>query len=238
MLKIVICDDEAFFLEQLTEKISSYLKEKEIPFQISTFHSGEQLQQDSRDELFDIAFLDISMEAVNGIDAAHYLRTVNQRICIIFVTGYMDYVLEGYKVGAFRYLLKDTLDTSFLECMEGVLQKFYINTEFCLELNGRNTYLKAEDICLVESRGHRLFFLSAHDQSIIASKTMKLADIEQILKGYGFLRVHQSFLVNMKYITKISGYRLELEQKITLNVPKNRYQYVKQEYAFYRGDSL
>lgn len=238
MLHIVICDDEPFFSEHLKGKISSYLTEKGIPFQITSFHSGEHLQAAGENQMFDIAFLDINMDSVNGIDAAHYLRDHNQKICIIFVTGYMDYVLEGYKVGAFRYLLKDTLDTSLGECMEAVLQKFDNNTEFRLELNGVQTCLKAEDICLVESRGHRLYFLSARDQSILASKTMKLAEMEQVLKKYGFLRVHQSFLVNMKYITKISGYRLELEQHITLNVPKNRYQDVKREYACYRGDRL
>ena len=43
-------------------------------------------------------------------------RDRNRKICIVFVTGYMDYVLEGYKVGAFRYLVKDSLEISFEEC--------------------------------------------------------------------------------------------------------------------------
>lgn len=86
------------------------MSEKDIPFQIDTFDSGEKLQKGSEEELFNIAFLDISMEDINGIDMARHLRKTNPQICIVFVTGYMDYALEGYKVGAFRYLLKDTLD--------------------------------------------------------------------------------------------------------------------------------
>ena len=66
----------------------------------------------------------------------------------------------------------------------------------------------------------------------------KLSEMEGLLSEHGFLRIHQSYLVNMRYIVKISGYRLELKQHIVLPVPKNRYQYVKREYALYSGDNL
>jgi len=135
--------------------------------------------------------------------------------------------------------VKDSLDSSFEECMEAVLRRFHISTEeICLEFIENRAYLNAEDICLVESRGHKLVFLSAHDQSVIGTMNRKLTDMEGLLNRHGFLRIHQSYLVNMGYIVKISGYCLELQQGITLNVPKNRYPYVKREYALYRGDNL
>ena len=239
MLNIIVCDDDSCFLNRLVEKITAYFRQKEIPFQIASYCSGEALLCKNEENRFDIAFLDISMETVDGIETAHRLRKINKNICIVFVTGYMDYVLEGYKVGALRYLVKDSLDSSFEECMEAVLRRFHISTEeICLEFIENRAYLNAEDICLVESRGHKLVFLSAHDQSVIGTMNRKLTDMEGLLNRHGFLRIHQSYLVNMGYIVKISGYCLELQQGITLNVPKNRYPYVKREYALYRGDNL
>lgn len=239
MLNILICDDEKPFLDKLANKITVYLESREIPFQMAAFCSGEDLLKHSEKEPFDIAFLDISMDTVNGIETARYLRDRNQRICIVFVTGYMDYVLEGYKVGALRYLVKDSLDLNFEECMEAVLKKFHIDTdEICLEFTNEKRYLKADEICLVESRGHKLLFLSAGDKHVIGTMNRKLTEVEDLLGGYGFLRVHQSYMVNMKYIVSIASYRLELEPDITLRVPKNRYPYVKREYAIYKGDSL
>lgn len=239
MIKIVICDDEEFFLKKLSDKITAYLEERELLFQITSFRSGEELLQNSKKEFYDFAFLDISMGAANGIDIAHRLKSINKNLCIVFVTGYIDYVLDGYKVGALRYLVKDSLDSSFSECMEAMLKKLHIDTaELCFCFNNTKTYLKAEEICFVESRGHRLLFVSAKDRSILGTVNGKLTETEKLLEEHGFLRIHQSFLVNMRYITKISGYRLELEQKITLPVPKSRYKYVKNEYAFYRGDCL
>lgn len=239
MLNILVCDDEKLFLDRLIHKITAYLKTREIPFQMTTFSSGEDLLEHGAYEPFDLAFLDISMDTVNGIEAAGRLRSFNPKICIVFVTGYMDYVLDGYKVGAFRYLLKDSLDVSFEECMEEALKKFHIDTdEICLEFTDQRRYMKAEEICLVESKGHKLLFLAASDRHLIGTMNRKLAEMESLLGGYGFLRVHQSYMVNMRYIVNIASYRLELRQNITLHVPKNRYQYVKQEYALYKGDNL
>ena len=73
---------------------------------------------------------------------------------------------------------------------------------------------------------------------VIGTMNRKLTDVEGLLGGHGFLRVHQSYMVNMKYIVNIASYRLELEPDIILHVPRNRYPYVKREYAIYKGDSL
>lgn len=92
MVNILICDDEKPFLDRLANKITVYLETREIPFHMDAFCSGEELLKHSEEEPFDIAFLDISMNAVSGMEAAEYLRDQNQRICIVFVTGYMDYL--------------------------------------------------------------------------------------------------------------------------------------------------
>lgn len=239
MLNILVCDDEKLFLERLVDKITVYLKAREIAFQMAAFMNGEELVGECENGRFDIAFLDISMDKLNGIEAAGLLREMNPKICIVFVTGYMDYVLDGYKVGAFRYLVKDSLEGSFEECMEAVLKKFHIDTdEICLEFTDETRYLKADEICLVESQGHKLLFLAASDQRVIGTMNRKLSEMESLLGRYGFLRVHQSYMVNMRYIVNIVSYRLEMQQKITLHIPKNRYQYVKREYAFYKGEGL
>lgn len=121
---------------------------------------------------------------------------------------------------------------------DAVLQRFHLETEkILLEFLEKKMYLNAEEICLVESKGHKLIFLSAYDQSVLGTMYNKLTDMEGLLGKYGFLRAHQSYLVNMRYIVKISSYCLQLRQNITLRVPRNRYQYVKREYAMYLGNN-
>ena len=116
------------------------------------------------------------------------------------------------------------------------------NTTGGVKISGGSIQATGEDLSLihifVESRGHKLLFLAASDQRVIGTMNRKLSEMESLLGRYGFLRVHQSYMVNMRYIVNIVSYRLEMQQKITLHIPKNRYQYVKREYACYKGEGL
>ena len=66
----------------------------------------------------------------------------------------------------------------------------------------------------------------------------KLDVLEELLKGYGFLRTHNSFLVNMAHIRGINSYVLTLDDGRQLPVPKARYKQVRQEYTLFVGKEL
>ena len=88
--------------------------------------------------------------------------------------------------------------------------------------------LRMEDIMYIETSRHKNLF---HTTNGVFRIYKKLSEIEDDLKDYGFLRIHQSFLVNMRYIKKISSYVLTLKNGKELSVPKSRYQDVKRKYA-------
>lgn len=71
MLNIIVCDDDSCFLNRLVEKITAYFRQKEIPFQIASYCSGEALLCKNEENRFEIAFLDISMETFDGIETAY-----------------------------------------------------------------------------------------------------------------------------------------------------------------------
>lgn len=86
-------------------------------------------------------------------------------------------------------------------------------------------------IFYVETERHKNIFYTAQASYRIYKK---LDEIEKQLAPYGFVRVHRSFLVNMRYVQKISSYVLRLTNGTEISVPKSRYAYVKREYAMYR----
>jgi len=88
--------------------------------------------------------------------------------------------------------------------------------------------LRIEDIMYIETSRHKNLF---HTTDGVYSIYKKLSEIEEDLTDFGFLRIHQSFLVNMRYIQKISSYVLTLKNGKELSVPKSRYQEVKKQYA-------
>lgn len=88
--------------------------------------------------------------------------------------------------------------------------------------------LRIEDIMYIETSRHKNLF---HTTDGVYSIYKKLSEIEEDLTDFGFLRIHQSFLVNMRYIQKISSYVLTLKNGKELSIPKSRYQEVKKQYA-------
>ena len=104
MLRIAICDDEKLFRENIKKYVLKYLSEKDISSEIDMFNSGKELLGLGTDLLgYNIIFLDINMDEIDGIMTAHKIREYSMGIYIVFVTAYVNYSLEGYKVDATRY---------------------------------------------------------------------------------------------------------------------------------------
>lgn len=92
--------------------------------------------------------------------------------------------------------------------------------------------LRPEDIIYIETSRHKNFF---YTKTQVYSIYKKLSDLEEELEDYGFVRIHLSFIVNMRYIEKISSYILRLTNGKEISVPKSRYAYVKERYATFKA---
>ena len=102
-------------------------------YEISLFYSGKNFVKLSMNMTkYNIVFLDINMEELNGIETAKRLRVLCKDTFVVFVTAYINYTLEGYKVEAIRYILKNSanLQDSVEECMDTILEKCSILLEF------------------------------------------------------------------------------------------------------------
>ena len=235
MLQIAICDDELFFREKMQKLLERYLKKRELPYELHAFLSGEAfLAQCENNVKFDIVFLDISMEKIDGIQTAQRIRSFHSDTYIVFVTAFMDYALEGYKVSAIRYLMKDTLDLAMEECMTAILQKMQIAQVTFPFLEGEKK-LYTDNILYVESKGHKAIFHYMEEEAVTYQIYDKLDNVERKLEGCHFLRIHKSFLVNMKHIRKVSNYTAYLDTGEELPIPRLRFQTVKEAFVDYKG---
>ncbi len=126
MFRIAICDDEIFFAEDLKELISGYMTEKGLVFEIDIYGSGEALVELGIEVVkYTAVFLDINMEKVDGIKAAEKIREISREVFIVFVTAYVNYSLEGYRLDAVRYLLKNKVNFpgTVNECVDALMDK-------------------------------------------------------------------------------------------------------------------
>lgn len=235
MLQIAICDDEQFYREKLRTLLKRYLQKRGLSYTVSDFASGEEfLEQCTNRVKYDIVFLDISMEKLDGVQTAQQIRAFHSDTSIVFVTAFIDYALEGYKVDAVRYILKDTLDHAVAECMDAILQKRKAARVTFSFMEGEKK-LYTDNILYVESRKHKSVFFYMEEEIVNYQIYDKLDAIEEKLSGGGFLRIHKSYLVNMKHIRKISNYMAVLDTGEELPVPRLKYQAVKEAFVAYKG---
>lgn len=240
MFKVAVCDDEKYFREQIKEILEEYLKNRGCVFEIDTFCSGEEFIDLGIEMVkYNAVFLDINMDEMDGITTAKNIRDNSKDVFIVFVTAFVNYTIEGYKVDAIRYILKNnfTLKDSVCECIDAILQKMsYVVTHMDFAFNEGKKKISLDRLLYIESNLHKLEFYIMEDELVKYTLYDKLDNIDELLKKNDFLRIHQSFLVNLKHIKKVSRYMVILNNGIELRVPKVRYKEVEGAFVAYRGE--
>lgn len=205
MLGIGICDDEQEARFTLRCAVERHLERADIPYVIYEFSSGEGLLDwmEKHTDQMDLLFLDIEMRGISGMEAAAKIREKDQRLSLVFLTGYMDYVFDGYTVGALDYLTKP-LDAERLGNALSRAQALVYKRE-------PETYTVQNTEGLFRIPLDRiLYFMSDRRQVILVTKERRLPfysrldDVERQLDR-GFVRLHRRYLANVKNIDGMVG---------------------------------
>lgn len=237
MLNIAVCDDNKTFREQLFGIVDLYMTSRQETYCIKKFASGEELINSYREySEYDIVLLDIEMGELNGIAVAEKIRLYSKTVKIIFVTAYINYAPEGYKVNAYRYVIKnaETIKGDVENCLRDFfIEKDVTTRRVLLKFSEGSREQCVDEIVYVESIGH---FLKFHlMDGMILHMTNKLDIIQDILPLDQFCRIHKSYLVNFYYIESIKRYSAILHKGEELSIAKVRYASVKDEWLQYRG---
>lgn len=239
MTKIAICDDEEIFRTDIVNMVSLYLSKTKIVYSIDVYCSGTELLEKDDIMNYNIIFLDINMEGINGIDTAKKIRMVNKEVFIVFITAFLDYSLEGYKVDAIRYLLKDCgkMEEAINECLDAIFIE--INRKILrIKMDFLEGYkaLPVDSIIYIESNLHKLiFYVRGKGSTIAYTQYNTLNKVQDNLPQNQFIRIHQSYLVNLRYIKNIKNYRVMLKDGTDLPTSKSRYKEACNTFILYKG---
>lgn len=233
-LKIVVCDEKKSDRKYIEEVIRDYLVRRRVRFALQIFESGEHLCQEENDlSQYDVLFLDANMQKMNGIETAYQIRKKGWDIKIVLLSEMIDYAVDGYHVGAIRYVMKENMKKELPECLEFVLRdRRSDEKEIAFPMKGGERTISLGEILYVESEKHKLCFKFVEGNSHMYGK---MDELDEQLAESGFVRVHQSFLANMKYVEKISNYRLYMTDGSVLPITRSRYSSVKKHFANYQN---
>ena len=241
MIRILICDDDNAFSDKLQMQIEDLLDKKSLKAKIHTYESMEKIGYPILRSC-DIAFLDIDFanNDYSGLDIARKLRSMRSDAVIIFVTNYIEYAPEGYEVQAFRYSLKSDIFDKLENYLQLSITKLLSAREkFKIQVNGEIIDLPIEDILYVESQLHTVTLIVQKDKY---GKRLKeytcyasIGELEKQLTPLGFLRVHKSYLVNMRYIKKYQCREIQLTNNTVIRASVKNYREQKEKYLLWKG---
>lgn len=230
MLHICICDDEKTQRSNLKDIVNPELELKGINFSIAECENGEKLiKLITKDKnCFDIIFLDIEMTGDNGIKIAKKIRELNDSVIIIFVTGFAEYVFNGYDVKALNYILKPYKKGKIIEVLNEALKQIdnVQNRFFIFQLNSSSYKIHLKDIIYFVSDKRKLKVVTKENTYEFYGK---LDDIEKDLPSF-FVRIHQRYLVNFNFVLSIENNYVDIKIE-KLPISRQRYQTVMIAFA-------
>ena len=220
-LHIAICDNEAQDQAYLHKIVAQWTQERRIIAQIAAYSGAEPFLFSLEDDgAVDILLLDIQMGRMDGISLAKKIRQTNERMQIVFVTGYPDFALESYEVSALYYLMKPINPEKLYQVLDqAVLRLAEKPRTILLREDGGTTAVIADEIWYAE--------VFSHDIALyMTRKTLHLRiplnTLESLL-GEGFFRCHRSYIVNMKHVRRITKKAVILEDARELPLSRSLY---------------
>ena len=224
IIKTLLVDDEILNLKNLEILLTKNFPEIEI---LGKFQNVFDAKKFIETTSIDLLFLDISMPIENGFDLLIYFPLRDFQV--IFVTAHEDYAIKAIKVGALDYILKPLLLFELREAVAKVKEIYKVDEikiklkKLTLNYEGGKSILDYDEILYLNGIDNITTFYLSKNRKITVAKTLKYFD--DILEN-DFFRIHKSFIVNVKYITKVlskESYFIELNEGTQLPVSRRNY---------------
>lgn len=209
MLRIAVCDDERSAVDNVCGCIQKSLMQFDTEHEISIYSSGEQLLESNG--MFDLIFLDIEMDGLNGIETAKQLRLKNVDAQIVYITSFSSYTKSAFSVHAFDYIEKPFKYPEIQKVLNDYMDLFLRRIETIdLESDGKIFVQKIDDIYVfrLESRERIEIFLKESKYYI---KAKSLSTFANKLNSSQFYRINRDYVVNLNHVKSQNKYEIVLE---------------------------
>lgn len=219
--KVAICDDSDADRRYIMDMVRSWVSAAGHEVQIDGFPSAESfLFRYAGESDYDILLLDIEMGAMDGVTMAKELRKSNDTVQIIFITGYSDYISEGYEVAALHYLMKPVNEEKLCLVLDRAAEKLAKNERVLnFEVSGEMVRVPIYQIRYADVLGN---YVTVHALTDVTVK-MTLGELEKQLDER-FYRVGRSALVNLTQISRVTRAEIRLNDGTAIPLPRGAYE--------------
>ena len=233
-MRIAICDDEEKYRIALKTVLDKLLNN--IDYNIDTFDDGNNLYEAFAESPYDLVFLDIEMPAVDGITLAKKIRARSENVYIVFLTGHIEYALEGYEVNALRYLTKPVDIEKLKEVIRYVQEKQGSSRQIIIKEDGEEILIDINDVIYMESMNQNVRIVTSKGEHVIR---YNIGDFEDQLKNDGFFRIHRGYLISLSKVKKLAKNDVIMEGEEALPVSRSNLRPLKEAlYSYVEGTAF
>ena len=234
MLKIAICDDDENILD-----ISYNILSKEFnDCLIKKFNDSNKLLDKVKEyNFFDIYILDIEMPKVSGVEMIKEIQKYQHNAIVIFLTGYMEYAVEAYEFGLFRYIMKNSMQEKLIKYVYEAIKMIDLDEGFLLLKREKQQFkIKYKDIIYINKDLNDAVFHTNMGNFVEHKKT--LTEIMENLKSDKFQFIEKGFVVNIAFVDCINENNLVLTDGSILPVSRRKKSDLKNCIMKYWRDKL
>lgn len=220
---IAVCDDSAADRKYISDMVDEWAAGKGCDVRAMAFESAESFMfcyDDKKD--YDILLLDIEMGGMDGVAMAKRLREQDDNVQIVFITGYSDYIAEGYEVAALHYLMKPVKKEKLFSLLDRAVEKLSKNEKMInMELGGELVRIPIYQIRYADVMGNYVTVHAAQDYTF----KMTLGDLQKELDER-FYRVGRSCIVNLTQVSRVTKTQIRLVDGAEIPLPRGAFEAV------------
>ncbi len=232
-MKYAVIDDQTRELDSITSLIQSYSDENNHSSYIRQYSSGEAFLEEFTAFSYDIIFVDIYMNGINGIDTVKHIRETDNRAIIIFLTGSMEHMPDAFSCHAFDYIEKPATRNRIFKVLADarlVLPKVENNLTF--NYNGVDIRIRFADLIALSTSGHYTRVIANNNQHYLPYISF-VKITEPLNADRRFLQINKCILVNMDYVVKFENRNCHMSDGTILQVNTRNYKNIEQTWRNY-----
>lgn len=230
MLRIAVCDDDNIICSQIESMLLEISKSISEEIEIETFFSGEELCRFLTEKnYFDILFLDIELNKLNGVEVGKIIREEmnNETTQIVYISAKDSYAMELFQVRPLHFLIKPIQKDVLEEVVNKAIKLIVKNNQYFEYKNGITNYLVPfKDIIYFESDGRKVNIIMKFENQCYYGK---LSEVEKQLYNQDFILIHKSFLVNYDHVLEYQYDYVKMSDNEILPISQNNRKTVREQ---------
>lgn len=217
--RIAICDDRQEDREYVRQLTARWAQQRGNQVEMTEFCSAEKFLFSCPQPDFDLLLLDIEMGEMDGVSLAKQVRRTNELMQIVFITGYSDYITEGYEVAALHYLMKPVKEEKLFAVLDRAVERLHKNTKvLTLETAEEMVRVPLYQVSALEVQRNYVTVHARQDYTVKKSLSELMEQLDE-----RFFRVGRSAVVNLNDISRVTRSDIYLTDGRSIPLPRGAY---------------